>query len=142
MNLRMGSQKFTDVSVPLLWGTRAIVQDQENRLSVIDLAGPKARLEILADRPAPKARFTPTFQGFTIVSRAGDEIYSYSPRERLLSSINLGLPDCQIRADAIMVGTHRFSYGRFAGTGVGIAVTPTSIAVGGPLPPNLAALIL
>ncbi len=69
MNLQMGSQRFVDVEIPLLWGTRAVVQDRDNHLSVINLDGPKARLEILADKPAPKARFTPTFDGFTILSR-------------------------------------------------------------------------
>jgi hypothetical protein len=142
VNLKMGSHKFTDVSIPLLWGSRAVVQDREEHLSIIDLAGPKTHLEILADKPAPKTRFAPTIEGFTILSRAGDEVYTYSAHDKLLISISLGLPDCQIRSDAITVGTNRFSGNMIVGAAVGIAVTSTGIAMGAPLPPDLAALVL
>lgn len=142
MNLRMGSQIFTDVAIPLLWGTRAIIQDTEELLSVIDLASPKARLEILADEPAPGARFVPTFEGFTILSRSRDELYSYSRSTKKLTSISLDLPDCQVRRDAIRIGTNLFSGNMIAGYGVGISVTKTGMAIGGAMPQNLAELVV
>jgi hypothetical protein len=142
MNLRMGSQIFADVNIPLLWGTRAVVQDRSGHLSVINLGSSRARLEILADKPAPKARFTPTFEGFIILSRSGDELYTYSPSEKKLSGSSLELPDCQIRPDAIQVGTNVFTGNLIAGVGVGISVTETGISMGGHLPPGLAELVV
>ena len=49
MNLRMGRQVLMNVQIPLLWGERAIIQDKRNRISIIDLSGDKARIEVLAD---------------------------------------------------------------------------------------------
>lgn len=138
----MGSQKFVNVEIPLLWGTRAVVQDRDNQISVINLDGPEARLEILADKPAPRAKFSPTFGGFSILSPDGDELYSYSPKDKKLSSARLGLPDCQVRSDAIWVGTKRFSGNMISGYGVGISVTKTGIGMGAPLPSNLAELVV
>ena len=63
MNLKMGSQVFRNVQIPLLWGTRVVVQDEEGRLSVIDLAGDTAKIEILGDKPAPGVAFLPTIDG-------------------------------------------------------------------------------
>jgi hypothetical protein len=139
MNLNMGNQIFRDVTIPLLWGTRAVVQDQKRRLSVIDLSGETAKIEVLGDQPAPGVEFEPTVSGFVIASR-GLELYSYNPAEKLLQGLSLKLPECQIAPAWIRVGTNRFAANAVVGMGVGIAVNERSIALGAPLPSGLARL--
>ena len=141
MKLVMGSQAFINVEIPLLWGTRAVVQDRNGRLSIIDLSADKAKLEILGDKPAPGIEFVPTTDGFKILSN-GKPIYGYNPNEKTLTSIALGLPDCQVSPSQIRVGTNVFSSNMIVGSAVGIAVTADSIAVGAPLPPKLARLVI
>ena len=141
MNLRMGSQVFQNVQIPLLWGTRAVVQDRRERLSVINLAGDRASLEILADSPAAGTGFLPKIDGF-VVSAGGIPLYSYNPTEKTLSSISLGLPECQISRWGTRIGSNQFSGNMISGFGVGIAVTPHGIAMGAPLPDGLAKLVV
>lgn len=140
MNLLMGSHIFRDVSVPLLWGSRAVLQDKRGRISVIDLAGDRARLEVLGDKPAPEIAFTPRIEGFSILSESRQELYLYMPTDKRLTSQYLSLPDCQILADRIMVGTNTFSSNMFVGSQVGIAISESGIGIGGALPPGLAHL--
>jgi len=141
MNLRMGSQIFRSVQIPLLWGDRAVLQDSKGRLSVIDLSGPKARLEILADKPAEGTAFRPRIDGIVIL-RDGEELYAYNAREKVLSPIALQLPECQITPWTTRVGSNQFSGNLVSGFGVGIAVSGSGIAVGAPVPPGLAKLVL
>lgn len=141
MNIRMGSQIFNNVQIPLLWGSRAIIQDQQGSLSVIDLSGDTAILEIVGDKPAPNLEFKPIIEGFEILD-SGNPIYRYNPKEKLLSSIDLGLPDCQISQWEIRVGSNVFSGNVVSGSGVGIAVTKNGISMGTSLPSNLAKLII
>ena len=143
MNLKMGSQTLTDVQIPLLWGSRAVVQDQQGRLSVTDLSSGTFKPEIINDKPAPGVpnRSLPGGDAFEILSQ-GKPIYSYDPGEKMLTSIDLGLPDCQIGCEQIRVGSVVFSGNTLVGCGVGIAVTEGGIAVGAPLPPSLAELVL
>jgi hypothetical protein len=142
MNLRMGSQVFRDVKIPLLWGDRAIVQDGRNRLSVVDLSGKSAHVEVLADEPAPGVAFRPQVDGVVILQN-GVELYSYNPREKTLSSLSLGLPEVQIDATGTRIGTNWFSGYVVTGHGVGIEVkNEGSISLGAPLPANLAKLTL
>jgi hypothetical protein len=141
MNLKMGSQTFIDVQIPLLWGSRAVLQDQLGRLSVINLSGGASRLEIVGDKPAPGIEFLPSIDGYEILSK-GKPIYRYDPEEKTLSSIDLGLPDCQVGRWQIRVGSNVFSGNTVIGSGVGIAVTEDGIAMGAPLPPGLAKLVV
>lgn len=141
MNLRMGSQIFSGVQIPLLWGSRAVIQDKKNRLSVIDLSGTKARLEILADAPANGVAFEPTFSGFKIIEN-GVALYLYDPEEKRLESLSLGLPVCEITPSGIRIGGSQFSNNYVHGYGVGMAVTPERISMGAPLPPGLAQLTI
>ena len=67
MDLRMGGQVFRAVKIPLLWGTRAIVQDRNGALSVINLGGSDAILEILSGEPAEGTEFRPTESGFDVL---------------------------------------------------------------------------
>ncbi len=61
-------EQFENVEIPLLWGTRAVIQDHEGLISVVDLEGDTARLEIVGDKPAPGVEFVPTLEGFQILS--------------------------------------------------------------------------
>ena len=141
MNLKMGSQVFSGVAIPLLWGTRAIIQDKKNRLSVIDLSGKKARIEVLADAPAPGIAFEPTFSGFKILGN-GVPLYLYDASQKRLESLSLGLPVCEVTSSGIRIGSSQFSNNLIGGFGVGISVTPEGMAIGAPLPPGLAHLIV
>ena len=141
MNLQMGSQIFRDVQIPLLWGSRAVVQDQERRLSVIDLSGGIAKLEIVGDKPAPGIEFVPTVEGFEVLAD-GEPVYSYNPDRKTLTSLALGLPECEIGASHTRVGSNIFSGNIVSGFGVGIKVSSKELAVGAPLPPGLAKLVI
>lgn len=141
MNIRMGGQTFSNVQIPLLWGTRAVIQDTTGRLSIIELSGAKARPEIIGDKPAPGIEFRPVLEGYEILDQT-HPLYTYSPSEKLLMGRNLGLPDCQIGPNAIRVGTNTFSGNIVEGSGVGIIVTKAGIGMGAPLPKALAELIV
>ena len=141
MNLLMGSQAFMNVEIPVLWGQRAVLQDNQGRLSIVDLSGEKARLEVLADEPAPGVGFRPGFDGMVILQ--GDvELYKYNSRDKSISSITLGLPDVEISAGGIRIGTNRFSGNVLAGSGVGFAISKEGIGIGVALPPGLARLTI
>lgn len=137
----MGSQTFINVEIPLLWGTRAVVQDASGRLSVIDLGGEYAKLEILGDKPAPDIEFLPTLDGFQILID-GKPLYAYNSNERTLINISLNLPDCQITPWEIRIGSSVFASNMVVGFAVGLAVTKDGIAMGTQLPPNLAKLMI
>jgi hypothetical protein len=141
MNIQMGGQVFANVQIPLLWGSRAVIQDAKGRISIIDLSGPKAKLEIVGDKPAPGIEFRSVLEGYEILDQKSP-IYTYSPAERLLIGRNLGLPDCQIGPNAIRVGTNVFSGNIVEGYGVGIMVTKSGIGMGAPIPKALAEFIV
>ncbi len=141
MNLRMGNQVFMNVQIPLLWGERAILEDERHRISVLDLSGENACVELLADEPAPGVSFRPRVDGFVFL-KDGVELYSYNPREKAISSIALGLPDVQIGASGTRIGGSLFSGNVVTGSPVGVAVSERGIAIGAPLPQKLARLTL
>jgi hypothetical protein len=137
----MGSQVFRGVTIPLLWGNRAIVQDHEGRLSIIDVGGAVARPEVVGDHPAPGIEFVPTADGFEVM-QDGKPLYSYSPSTRTVTGISLSLPPCQIGDAEIRVGTNVFSGNVIVGFDIGIAVSESGISMGAPLPHGLAKLIV
>lgn len=141
MNLQMGNQIFLNVQIPLLWGTRAVIQDQQERLSVIDLGGDVAKLEILGDKPAPGIEFVPIIDGFEIMYK-GQSVYRYNPSEKILSMIGSRIIECQISGSQIRVGSNTFSGNVFSGFAVGMIVSEDGISIGAPLPPKLARLII
>lgn len=143
MDLDVGSNRLFGVAIPVLWGTRAIVQDKKGRLSAIDLGGPTAKLEILADKPAPGVIYTPRLDGVTILSETQDELYSFSPpAKRFTAAAVLKLPPIEITPNGIRVGTTFFAGNSVSGFGVGIVVDEHGIAMGAPLPAGLARLTL
>jgi hypothetical protein len=139
MNISMGSQVYRDVQIPLLWGERAIIVDKHGRLSIIDLSGERAHVEVLADEPAPGVSFRPGLDGFVILE--GDlELYSYDSGEKTISDRGLGLPDVQISHSGTRVGTNWFAGNVLVGSGVGLSVSRDGISLATPLPPKLARL--
>ena len=141
MNLELGSHRFQNVEIPILWGQRAIVADRQQRLAVIDLSGQHAKIEILANKPAPGVAYEPVGAGYKIFDkRGGSAIYVFDPSAKVLTSVSLGLPEIQIDQSMVRVGTNRFSSNMISGFGVGISVHADGIALGGPLPPGLARL--
>ncbi len=136
----MGSQLFLDVQVPLLWGTRAVIQDGEGKLSIIDLSGSRPVLEVVEDEPAKGVAFSPRLDGFVVIGPDGAELYKANPTAKTITGIALQLPPVTIGPDSIHVGRTTIRNNTISGVGVGIHVTETSISLGGPLPPGLAAL--
>jgi hypothetical protein len=142
VKLRIGGNSFSNVTIPVLWGTRAVLQHESGSLSIVNLGGSRPRVEVLKDKPAPRSHFIPVFGGFSILSEFNDELYSYSPDDKRLTSKSLDLPDCQVLEDVVRIGSNAFSKNMVAGAGVGILVTNSSIALGAPLPPDLAELVV
>jgi hypothetical protein len=136
----MGSHVFLSVEVPVLWGTRAVLQDPQGRLTVIDLGGERAKLEVLEDEPAQGILFAPRVDGFVLLAPDGTELYKVNPTAKSISAISLELPPVTIARDAIRIGTNTFQSSMITGAGVGFIITENSIAVAGPLPSGLAAL--
>jgi len=137
MNLRMGGQVFVNVGIPLLWGDRAVLQDERRGLSIVDLSGEKAFVEVVADEPAPGVEFLLRLDGVVIL-RDGIELYTYNQRDKSITSKSLGLPDVEIGDQTIRIGGLSLTGNLVSGSGVGVAVSKSGIAIGAPLPPGLA----
>lgn len=140
MNIRMGGQFFANVKIPILWGSRAILQDQQGHLSIINVDGDSTVLEVIDDKPAGGVSFSPTTEGFIILDRECTELYTVNPRTKAVTSIVLRLPSVTVGLQELRVGINVFAGNLVAGIGVGILVTESGIALGGPLPPGLSAL--
>lgn len=142
MRLFLGGNLFNDVTIPVLWGKRAILEDKQRRLSVIDLSGLKARIEILGDKVARGIRYTITTDGYAVLTDDGRALYSYSARDKRLTADSLDLPELQITGNQIRVGTNIFQADIVSGFGVGVAISEHGVALGAPLPSDLAALVV
>ncbi|GAG31109.1 unnamed protein product [marine sediment metagenome] len=141
MNLNMGSQKFENVEIPLLWGKRAILEDKKGRISIISLEGAKAVIEVLGNKPAPNIQYELIEDGFKIIVD-GQELYSYDPGRRIITGFSIKLPECEIQSTGIRIGTNMFSGNIIIGSGVGIVVDERGIGMGAPLPEGLAKLVV
>jgi hypothetical protein len=136
MDFRIGGQFFSNVRVPVLWGSRAILRDQHGHLSVVKLDGESPSLEVVDDRPAAGALVSPTNEGYMILDRDGSELYAVSPKTKSLTPVALRLP-------AVTLGEHELRLGplvfevNMVGVEVGIVVTESGIQLGGVLPPLL-----
>jgi hypothetical protein len=142
LRLKIGSNRFENVTIPVLWGKRAIIQDDAGRISIIDLSGPKARPEIIGDEVAPGVRYGLKDNGFTVMSDGGEELYTFSPEGGLLVSGSLELPELQVEKNRIRVGSSTFQSNMVSGSQVGIIVDRNGIGLGAPLPPGLAPLVV
>ena len=141
MNLKISGQTFKNVVVPVLWGSRAILEDGERRISVVNLEGKTARLEVLGDKPAPGVDYRPTVEGFDILE-GGECLYAYNSDSRILTPGILELPPIEFAESMIRVGTNQYVGDTVTGYGVGLLVTKESISMGAPLPQALAKLAI
>jgi len=141
MNLKMGSQTFQNVNVPLLWGKRAVLEDSKSRVSIISLEREKAKVEVLGNEPAQGIDYELIGNGFKIIID-GVELYSFDPVNKIITGLELKLPECQISSTSIRVGSNVFSGNTVVGAGVGIIVDENGIGMGAPLPEGLAKLVI
>ena len=139
MNIKLGDQILRDVHIPLLWGSRAIWQDREGRLSVVDLSE-GIKIEIIGDRPVPGVPVVEDGHGFDVLLD-GKSLYHYDPEQKILTGIDLDLPDCQIGSRFVRVGANAFGNNRVDDSGIGVVVTSTATWIGAPLPLDLQRLV-
>ena len=119
MQVRIGSQIFIDVSIPMLWGNRAVIGHPHGELSIIDLSYEKAIPEVVSDKPWVGVEYTDKEDGF-VIYRGGDAAYFYSPVRRILRDLSGKLPECEISKDKIRIGTNTVGSSTVVGLGVGL----------------------
>jgi hypothetical protein len=136
MNIEFGGHVFQNVDIPVLWGDRAIFQDKEGLVSVIDVSQPTPTPEIIANEPAPGVDYLPTTEGLRILS-GGSVLYMFQTEPARLHGVNLDLPDIVIDKSRITVGTNVFESNFISGAQVGLAITSSGMGMGAPLPENL-----
>ena len=141
MNIKMSSQIFKDVEIPLLWGKRAIMEDKEGKMYIIALDGEKAIVEVIANEPAPNIEYELVENGFKIILN-GNDVYSFDPNKKIITSISLNLPECELNVSHTRIGSNIISGCSVSGFGVGIVVNEQGMSIGAPLPEGLATLIV
>lgn len=141
MRARFGSQIFENVSIPVLWGKRAVIGHPSGALSIVSLADSEAKPEIIGDAPASLISFSEQEDGYVIYAEDTPQ-YFYSPARRLIRDLTGRLPDCTIRNNEITIGTNRISGSMISGFGVGVGITEQGFFIGGPIPEGLAPLVL
>ena len=134
MNIRFGSQTFRHVSIPLLWGSRAVIGHPNETLSIIDLSRSTALPEVIIDKPAPEIEYAQEQDGFTIYSE-GTAAFFYSPGRKLIRDLRGSLPECEVTKDQVRVGTNTIQQAIVVGSPVGIGVNENGFFIGGPMPP-------
>jgi hypothetical protein len=139
MDIRLGKLVLRDVQIPLLWGSRAISQDRDGHLTVMDMSQ-GVEIEIMGDRPVPGVQTVAGEHGFDVL-RKGKPLYHYDPEQKTLSSIDLDLPDCQVGQRFVRVGATTFGANTITGFEAAIMVTADATWVGAPLPPKLQRLL-
>ena len=137
MNIRLGPHFFADVDIPVLWGSRAILRDRQGHLSIINLEGEVPVLEVVDDKPARGAEFSPTMNGFMIIDRVGTGLYTLEPKTKLITSFVSRLPAVAVGLEEIRVGPNVLAGNIVAGIGVGMVITENGLTLGGPLPLGL-----
>jgi|GEM_PF-1665546 hypothetical protein len=141
MNLKLGTQIFAQVQIPLLWGKRAVIGHSNGALSLVYLGGVVATPEIVADKPAVGIEYSERDEGF-VIFLDGKESYFYSPAKKLLRDLAGSLPECEISSAGIRVGNSHFQGNMIIGSQVGIGVTEQGFFMGGPIPEGLAPLLV
>jgi hypothetical protein len=133
MDFRISGQFLSNVRVPVLWGSRAILRDGEGHISIVNLEGDSACLEVIDDRPAAGANVSPQIDGYVILDGEHRHLYSVNPTTKSLTPIVLGLPPVTFGERELRLGMNVFDL-NMVGVGVGILVTESGIVLGGPLP--------
>ena len=141
MRLQISGNTMDGVTIPLLWGKKAILQHPDGKLSIIDLSSSSARVEILKDEPAPKVTYRPIDDGYEFQNNGVS--YSYYPNERRLVSNSSALPTCIFNNQGLQIGGSFFQGNTIVGREVGIIVYEGGdVGIGAPLPPGLARLVV
>jgi hypothetical protein len=140
MDFRIRDQFFANVKVPVLWGSRAILQDQHGHLSIVNLDADGVVLEVIDDQPGPGANFAQLTEGYVILDVEGAKLYAVNPKTKSLIPYMLRLPSVTVGVRELRLGPNVFPGNMVVGIGVGMVVTESGIALGGPLPQALAAL--
>jgi hypothetical protein len=117
----------------VLWGDRAIIQEPNRALSVVNIGGIWPAFEILRDRPAAGIGFLPTWSGFQIMESSGDR-YEYNVRDRTFTTQTLGLPEVQIDDFYLRAGSEVYPNYEGYGDLIGIHVISDEVKIGVPLP--------
>src|SRR5467141_1618322 len=89
MDFRIDGQYFSNVLVPLWWGSRAILRDREGHLSIVYLEDKSARLEVVDDKPAAGAHVSLRADGYVILDGEGRHLYAVHPSTKSLTPIML-----------------------------------------------------
>jgi hypothetical protein len=139
VNLKIDNHTLENIRIPVLWGDRAIIQESNNRLSVIDTDGLNPTLEVLRNQPAPGIGFIPTMFGFQVLR--SPDVYEFKVRDRTFSTQTLGLPDVEIDEFYIRVGAEIYSNLRAIEPIVTLHVQSDHVDVGVPIPFPLFRLI-
>jgi hypothetical protein len=140
MDFRIRGQFFANVKVPVLWGSRAILQDQHGHLSIVNLNADGVVLEVIDDQPGLGTNFAPLTEGYVILDVEHAKLYTVNPKTKSLVPSMLRLPPVTVGVRELRIGANVFGGDIVVGIGVGIVVTESGIALGGPLPQALAAL--
>ena len=130
----LGSNKFEGVTVPILWGSRAIFEGAEpGTFRVIDLAAVPARVEIDESEPAPGIGFQPRLDGYGIRNDV-EVVYTFAPATRTLRDPSGSLPDLEINEDFIRVDSNVLRGCQVSNFEVGLLVDSDGMALGAPIP--------
>lgn len=139
MDFRIGAVSFSGVKIPLLWGKKAVFSHSDGTLSVVDLSGEKAILQVVGDEPWNGIEYTEKEDGFVIYEN-DVQAYFYSPARKIFRDMTGGLPECELGKDFARIGTNKINGGMVSGFGVGIGVSENGFFIGGPIPEGLASL--
>ncbi len=141
MDFQFGSLAFRSVQVPILWGTRAILAHPIGVLSMINISGETAKLEVIGDNPSSDVEYSEKEDGFVIYDN-GQQVYFYSPARKLIRDMRGELPECELTSDHVRIGTKKISNSMVSGFQVGIGVSAKEFFIGGSLPKGLVELKL
>ncbi|ENM6580665.1 hypothetical protein [Vibrio alginolyticus] len=139
MKFKIGTVDFYNVYIPLLWGKRAVLSHSDGKLSIIDLSGSEARLEVMADEAWVGIEYSEKEDGIVIFDK-GEKIYFYSPSRKLLRDLKGNLPECELGRNSTRIGSNTISGSTVSGFGVGLGVSEEGFFMGGPVPEGLAKL--
>src|SRR5436853_7874828 len=133
MNFRICGHFFFNVRVPLLWGSRAVLRDAHGHLSIVDISGGSPTIEVVDDRPAADGQVLRTRDGFVILDREGNQLYSLNVETKSLVPIALRLPTVTFGERDLSLGPNVFAL-NMVGVEIGIVVSEDGLELGGPLP--------
>jgi hypothetical protein len=144
MNERLGSQSFSNVTIPFLWGERAILEDADGALSIIRFGAAGLFAEVVRSKPAPGVDFVPIDEGF-IVGSAAKQLYRFEqdgPATKI-TAISLDLPAVEVAPSYLKIGGAVLSGNHVSGFEVGILVqSGGSLTIGARLPDNIRQALL